>query len=348
MRARYKLTEYLSDIIRKFKDEKLGMSYVNFADILGLKSSAAHYICHKTRRDSLQPELLYTFFVCEYNFSLFVKKFPHMEKVLEAAIAKGKFEEGTTLKKIFGTKSSIKEEKNPTLAMPPVEIFTEQKCVIKVNGRINDTLFDEHLFPDDLRYVPSPINPGFRNIVTNAELKRINDYLIRRLDELFDGCNKHQLKTEYWLYAMYFKYKEVDINNLCWEYIKKHYFERNEEEHSWLKIFEELGSNRNLTNKDYYTDEDEIYFENKEKEPMSSTNLPIMCYKYKQPKVGKTPEDIKRYRKEYYDEERTHAVDGHIKLIHIFNIFFQNLMTENKIGEPGHSGHHQYDDHVYL
>lgn len=333
MRARYKLTEYLSDIIRKFKDENLGMSYENFATVINLKSSAVHYICHKTRRSFLSPELLYIFFVCEYNFTLFVEKFPRMEKILEAAISNGDFEEGTTLKRLFGTKSDIKEDKNPTLAMPPVEIFTERKCVVKVDGYANDTLFDEALFPDNLKYVPSPINSDFNDIVTEDELNRINNYIVERLETLFEECNKHQLKTEYWLYAMYFKYKYIAMPPSCWEYIKKHYFKSNRQEHSWLTIFEELGLNRNLTNKDYYADEDEIYFENKENEPMSPTNLPIICYKYKRPKVGKTPEAQKRYRENYYDDEQTLAITGKIKFIHLFNIFFQNLMTEKKMDE---------------
>lgn len=138
----------------------MGYTHEEFAEILNIEQSASYYMCKNIRMNTITPEKLLAIFAVDYNTHLFIRKRNAMERLLDKAIEDGKIQPKMTLRKIFGNKAKIVEGKNPSLCKPPIEIFTEQKCLIDrkffVPNRYDAKIFDEELFPEEARYVKIP------------------------------------------------------------------------------------------------------------------------------------------------------------------------------------------------
>ena len=336
----------------------MGYTHEEFAEILNIEQSASYYMCKNIRMNTITPEKLLAIFAVDYNTHLFIRKRNAMERLLDKAIEDGKIQPKMTLRKIFGNKAKIVEGKNPSLCKPPIEIFTEQKCLIDrkffVPNRYDAKIFDEELFPEEARYVkiPTPslldelhkfsmgIIPGKsekeketekeRLEKSKQELERIQQHIIARIEKIIFIQNQNYLKQEYWLFALYFLYKEVEIYNPCYEFIKKCYLQNGQKKIEWLPIFKTLGRNEHIKNPFDYESEDCLYFrDNKEKE-ITKDNLPVFYYKYKTSYKDGNSKSLKKYFDNYYDEEICNACGGKIKLVHLFSIINQYYLSIGK------------------
>ena len=358
MQSKYKLTPNLSNLINEIREQYMGYTHEEFAEILNIEQSASYYMCKNIRMNSITPEKLLAIFAVDYNTHLFIRKRNAMERLLDKAIEDGKIQPKMTLRKIFGNKAKIVERKNPSLCKPPIEIFTEQKCLIDrkffVPNRYDAKIFDDELFPEEARYVkiPTPslldelhkfsmgVIPGKsekeketekkRLEKSKQELERIQQHIIARIEKIISIQNQNYLKQEYWLFALYFLYKEVEIYNPCYEFIKKCYLQNGQKRIEWLPIFKTLGRNEHINNPFDYESEDCLYFrDNKEKE-ITKDNLPVFYYKYKSSYKDGNSKSLKKYFDNYYDEEICNACDGKIKLVHLFSIVNQYYLNTEK------------------
>ena len=348
MRARYKLTNELSELINRIRERMLGYSYEDFSEIMGIETSTCFYLCKKRNKESyVIIERLLKIFAIEYNCNLFINKYSAMEEILNRAIADGEIKPGTTMQMIFGTKPRIDIRLNPRSIVPPKEIFLNQSYEVDekffVEWKRDKNIFKEELFDENLRYIyipeddyiaPEELPKSVLEKLTKEELKkRVSDhnkfkqYLSRRLDELVKKAEFSD-EAEYWLYALYLTYKEVNICKTCWEFIKKCYFTEQDKEHAWRKIFIELGKNRNLKRIKQFEDEDRVYFADKKDIKIDKEHFPIFYYRYRPSDIKGSPAEIKKYISKYYDEECENAVKARIKLVHLFMIVYQFYLRE--------------------
>lgn len=326
MRARYKLTEFLSEYINTIREKTLGYTHEEFSKILNIEPSSSYYLCKNTRTQYITIERLISIFAVKYNIHLFMLKSEKMLEIVELAKKDGKLDEKMTLKKMFGTRSTISEKRNKLLTKPPIEIFTKQKCPVNEEDFIknyNSKFFDENLFPPELRYVPIPTPNDIYNPSDEmkSHLIRIKSYIGEEMDLLMKHADKYDLKSEYWVIALYFMYKDITLTESCWEFIRKCY-----NTDSWLNIFKSLGKNENLKHAYTMQDEDIIYFRDKKESEITEDNLPVFYYKYKSSLNDKID-----YENDYYEPEREDAAEyGKMKLLHLFYIIYNHYLSLGK------------------
>lgn len=326
IKARYKLTESLSEYINAIREKTLGYTYDEFSEILNIEPSSGYYLCKHTRTQYITIEKLISIFAVKYNMHLFMLKSEKMLEIVEQAKKDGKIDKKMTLKDIFGTRSSISETRNKLLVKPPIEIFTEQKCPVRrdvfLHRQYNPRLFDEELFPPELRYVliPKPNDLENPSEKIKSDLIRIKSYIGEEMDLLMKQADKYDLKSEYWVISLYFMYKDITISTSCWEFIRKCY-----NTNSWLNIFKTLGKNANLKRAYTMEDEDIIYFRDRKENEITEDNLPVFYYKYKS-----SLDDKIDFDNDYYEPERENAVNGKMKLIHLFYIIYNHYMNDGK------------------
>ena len=330
----------------------MGYTHEEFAEILNIEQSTSYYMCKNIRMNSITPEKLLAIFAVDYNTHLFIRKRNAMEKLLNKAIDDGKIQPKMTLRKIFGSKAKIVEGKNPSLCKPPIEIFTEQKCLIDrkffVPYRYDAKIFDDEIFPEENQYVQIPTPKllddlyKFSMVIVSGkdedekesekerlekskrELNRIQQHMIKRIEWIISVQNQNYLKQEYWLFAMYFLYKEVEIYNPCYEFIKKCYLQNGKKDLEWLPIFKILGRNGHIKNPSEYENDDCLYFRDNKENEITKDNLPVFYYKYRTSYKDGNSELQKKYFKNYYAEEICNVCStGKIKLIHLFSILNQ-------------------------
>ena len=343
LRSRYKLTKNLSNLINDIRESYMGYTHEEFADILGIEPSASYYMCKNIRMNTITPEKLFAVFAIDYNVHLFIRKYSQMESILTQAIENKRMPEKMTLRKLFKNKAKIIERNNPTLCKPPVSIFKEQKCY---TDGCSDTLFNENLFPEELRYVKIPefkdieivqeLSLGTlsnEDVIKEAtqlksEFERIQSHIVKRIEGILYRENQNYLKQEYWLFAMYFLYKEVTVAPTCYEFIKNSYLQKGQKEVSWLPIFKILGRNEHMPNSADYEDDDFIYFRDRKENDISKENYPVFYYKYRTSYKDGNSATLKNYFLNYYDEELGNACQLKFKLVHLFSIINHHYLSK--------------------
>lgn len=345
LRSRYKLTKNLSNLINDIRESYMGYTHEEFADILDIEPSASYYMCKNIRMNTITPEKLFAIFAIDYNVHLFIRKYEQMESILSQEIQEKRINPKLTLRKLFGNKAKIVERNNPTLCKPPVSIFKEQKCY---TDRCSDKLFDETLFPEELRYVKIPEFEDIEIVQElslgtlssedeikkatqlKSEFERIQAHIVKRIEGILYRENQNYLKQEYWLFNMYFLYKEVSVLPTCYEFIKNGYLQKGESEVNWLPIFKILGRNEHIPNSKDYEDDDFIYFRDRKETDISNENFPVFYYKYRTSYKDGSSETLKKYFDYYYNEERENACQLKFKLVHLFSIINQYYLSKGK------------------
>ena len=360
MESKYKLTPNLSSLINDLREKCMGYTHEEFAKILNIESSTSYYMCKNIRMNSITPEKLIAIFAVDYNMHLFIQKKDEMERLLENAITAGKIQPKMTLRKVFGNKAKIVESFNSTLCKPPVEIFTEQKCLIDrkyfVPNQYDAKIFDEELFSEEMRYVKIPSQNDLQKLYnfsmwkidgksdeerenekkrlekSKKELERIQQHIIYRIERILSVKKQDQdyLKQEYWLLAFYFLYKDVKIYGTGYEFIKKCYLQNGQKVIEWLPIFKTLGRNEHIGNPTKYKTEDCLYFRDNKGNDITKDNLPVFYYKYRTSYKDGNSKSLEKYFRHYYFEEQNNACGLNFKLVHLFSIISQYYLSIGK------------------
>ena len=315
MNAKYPLTKHLTDYIGALRS-KLKYNYEEFADLFNHSKTWAYNIANNNMID-IAIEDLWSILLAEYNYRLFLRKQARMKELLQEGIS-SQYVKPTTLEKMFPKKV-------------PIEIFKQGCCnvpseFIKAGHTTEcNSLFAEDRFPEEDKYICKTFDE--RHELSKLHKDLIEDFILGELKAIKAIYTVNALKNEYWLFAMELMFKNIHISNTLWERIKFICFDneylRQNTEFKWRHIYSVLGENCSLTNKDYYSTANVIYFDNP-KAPISEENLPSFNIRYDIDEMITTGND----EDDYFELKLEDGVRGKIKLIDIFMLLYRaNYIT---------------------
>ena len=354
MNARYPTTQLFRSLFKELRTETLHYTFDEFGAIFEFTGPWAKYFedgVMKTKNKNgeivlvqknvtVPFEFIRNFFIVEYNAYLFKKKLPEMKKILNSEIASGLIKPGTTIDKLFNKKDASGQVHK----VPPMSIFNperyardytelyaeehekKQMCYIDkkyfVQPKQHCEIFEEANFEEELRYIPMIMNSEDEKNLTIEQNIRLSKWIEKRTRELLNKY-KEETREQYWLYALYLMYTEVEVDIECWEDIKKHYFNEEDDAFTWRHIFSVLQNNEHLRGLKKYDDDNVVYFSNME-DIISEENLPVFHIKYN----FDTMEKIKDGQTDFYDIKRENAVHLKFKLVDIFMIFMNIQLSK--------------------
>lgn len=309
MNAKYPLTEILSSYVKGLREHKINCTVEEFGVIIHRAKSWCSNLLRNKMKD-ISFEDLWFIFLADYNYRKFIKKKQRMIELIEEGfnshyLKKKDFDE------IFGGK------------IPP-EIFKGNCCIIPEDAIIKGykeecgALLSEDKFPEDDRYIFISFEDRYK--LEKNQWEQFEAFIIETLDEIIKGHTAYGLRNEYWLFAMYLMFKEVDkLPKPLWERIKFICFNdeymRQNTEFKWRHIYSVLGENRSLRTPSYYTIRNVVYFDNPQ-EPMSSSNFPAFNVRYDIEKMKTT----RNAEDDYFELKLEDGVSGKIKLLDLFMI----------------------------
>ena len=354
MNNKYPNTPLFRRLFENFRTRKIYYSYDEFGRLFDRSGPWAMYfekgrmITKNKNGDKIEKpksvyvsfEFIRNFFIVEYNDYLFHKKLPIMKKMLNDKIADKIIKPGVTIQKLFNRT----DVDGRIHTVPPMSIFNpegyakeyeeihaeehekKQMCYIDkkyfVQPEMHYEIFDELNFDEELRYIPMLLNSEAEKDLTIEQNIRLSKWIEKRTRELLNKY-KEETREQYWLYALYLMYTEVEVENECWEDIKKHYFNEEDDVFTWRHIFNVLQKNEHLKELKKYDDDNVIYFRNTENS-ISPENLPIFYIKYNFDAIEK----IKKGQTDFYDIKRENAVQLKFKLVDIFMIFMNIQLSK--------------------
>lgn len=309
MNAKYPLTEVLSSYVKGLREHKINCTVEEFADIIGhTKSWGSNLLKNKMKDISLED--LWFIFRADYNYRMFIKRKQRMIELIEEGfnshyLNKKDFDE------IFGGKVPAKTFKGNCCIIP-------EDYIIKGHKEVVGTMFSEDKFPEEDRYIFITFEDRYK--LEKKQRERFEAFIIETLDEIIKTHTAYGLRNEYWLFAMYLMFKEIDkLPKPLWERIKYICFNdeymRQNTEFKWRHIYSVLGENRSLRTPSYYTIRNVVYFDNPQ-EPMSSSNFPAFNVRYDIEEMQTTRSD----EDDYFELKLEDGVSGKIKLLDLFMI----------------------------
>ena len=317
MNAKYPVTKNLSDYAISLRKECLKYNLEDFSDIMGHTSKTWTYNLETRKLKEISIEDIWQLFLIKYNYNLFTEKKDQLEEFVEDAVRSG-YVRKTTFEKMFNKKI-------------PTDIFKGQPLKVPEGyskggyGAECDVLFSEDKFPEEERYIFSVFERRY-NLEKN-QLATIEKFILNEIEEIKKDRGE-SLKYDYWLYAMELIVRDVEIKPTLWERIKFICFDdeymRKNTDFKWRHIYSILNENCSLTNANYYTTPNVVYFDN-QKQPMSDENLPSFNIRYDTEQMRTTGEDDT----DYFELKLEDGVGGKIKFIDLFMILHRKNYIES-------------------
>ena len=317
MNAKYPITDKLTIYISNLREEKLKYSYEEFSELFGNSKTWAYNITKRKMQD-IAIDDLWSIFLADYNYRLFIRKQARMKELLQDGI-NSKYVKETTLVKMFPKKV-------------PIEIFKQGCCNVPSDfikaGHTTECnfLFAEDRFPEEDRYICIRFDEMYKLSKKQTEL--IENAIIEIIEEIKETYTGKALRNEYWLFAFELMFRNVNINETLWERIKyicfdDEYIRNNDKIYKWRYIYSLLGKNSSLQNPGNYATSNVVYFDNP-KEPISDENLPSFNIRYDFNEMISDDND------NYFERKLDDCVKGKIKLIDLFMIFYRSNFMDSK------------------